>query len=126
MVSFMVQYYIHIDSRDSTMCSIVDQLVPASYLQLQDVIQSLASDCRLRNNVPIYDKETYRLVSSINHKRQPCFVSQPEPAFFFFFGGMAIEGWLVGYSPNWWLAAKGVGMGGKLKGISCFKYPKMH
>ena len=42
------------------MCSIVDQLVPASYLQLQDIIQSLVSDCRMMDKVPVFDKETYR------------------------------------------------------------------
>ena len=48
------------DSRDSTTCSIVDQLIPASYMQLQDVVQSLVFNCRLKKEVPIYDKETYR------------------------------------------------------------------
>ena len=52
--------YTRVDSRDLTMCSIVDQLVPASYLQLQDIIQSLVSDCRMMDKVPIFDKETYR------------------------------------------------------------------
>ena len=48
------------DSKGSDSDNIVDQLIPAFCLQLQNIVHSIIADCRVRSVVPIFDKEAYR------------------------------------------------------------------
>ncbi len=41
---------------------LLEQPIPASYIKLQDIVRSLAHQCKAEHKIPIFNKEAYRYI----------------------------------------------------------------